>query len=301
MAEPSVTVVVPHFGSPGTPGPLLDDLRGQQDAPELQVVVVDDASPEPFPDTPGVHVVRRETNGGFGSAVNTGAEVAEGDLLLVLNSDLRVGERFVRDLLDAARPWLPAVLSPRVVDEHGVEVYVGRHFPRVHHQAAEWLVPLARWRHLDRLHEAVGHDVRAHGHEAVVDWVVAAALLLPVADFRAVGGFDPRFFMNSEEVDLQRRLRERGLPSVALASPTVVHQGGGSSDPERRRAWLVESRLAYADKWGGRRRLQAALGAATATNLVWNTGRRLARRDVAPLRTARDEAALLRRHAGRTP
>ncbi len=294
MTEPPVTVVVPHYGSPDTPRPLLADLRAQQGAPELQVVLVDDASPEPFPGTPGVHVVRRETNGGFGSAVNSGAEVAEGDLLLVLNSDLRVDQHFVRDLVRAARPWLPAVLSPRVVDGQGVEIYTGRHFPRVHHQAVEWLVPLARWRHHDALHEAVGHDVRAHGQEAVVDWVVAAAMLVPVADFRAVGGFDPRFFMNSEEVDLQRRLRERGLPSVALASPTVIHEAGGSSDPERRRAWLVESRLAYADKWGGRRRLKAALGAATATNLVWNTGRRLAGREVAPLRTARDEVRLLR-------
>ncbi len=101
--------------------------------------------------------------------------------------------------------------------------------------------------------------------------------------------------MNSEEVDLQRRLRERGLPSVVLAGPTAVHAGGGSSDSARRREWLVQSRLAYADKWGGRRRLQAALGAATAANLAWNTGRRLAGRDVAPLRTVSQEAALLRR------
>ena len=194
------------------------------------------------------------------------------------------------------------MLSPRVVDEHGVEVYVGRHFPRVHHQAAEWLVPLARWRHLDRLHEAVGHDVRAHGHEAVVDWVVAAALLLPVADFRAVGGFDPRFFMNSEEVDLQRRLRERG-PAVrraGLRPPSCTRAAGPATPSAAARGWSSRA-WAYADKWGGRRRLQAVLGAATATNLVWNTGRRLARRDVAPLRTARDEAALLRRRAGRTP
>lgn len=295
VGSPPVTVVVPHYGDPLTPQPLLHSLREQADAPRLEVVVVDDASPEPFPETPGVRVVRREANGGFGAAVNAGAEAASGELLLVLNSDLAVGPRFVRDLLDAAEPWMPAVVSPRVVDEAGHEAYIGRVFPRTRHQAAEWLVPLARFRDADAWHVAVGHDLAAHGTESVVDWVVAAALLLPLADFRAVGGFDPRFFMNSEEVDLQRRLRERGLPSVVLAEPTVVHAGGGSSDPALRRRWLVESRLTYADKWGGRRRLQAALGAATVANLVWNAGRRAAGRDVAPLRTARAEAALLRR------
>jgi GT2 family glycosyltransferase len=291
-------VVVPHYGSPDIPTPLLDALLSQQggaDRADLHLVLVDDASPEPFPARSGVEVVRREANGGFGAAVNTGAEVAEGELLLVLNSDLQVGPRFVADLLAGARPWLPAVVSPRVVGPDGLELATGRHFPRVRHQVTEWLVPLARWRATDALHRAVGHDVSARGGEAVVDWVVAAALLVPLADFRAVGGFDERFFMNSEEVDLQRRLRERGLPSVVLAQPTAVHAGGGSSDAARRRQWLVRSRLEYADKWGGRRRLQAALGAATVTNLAWNTGRRIAGRDVAPLRTAREEAALLRR------
>jgi N-acetylglucosaminyl-diphospho-decaprenol L-rhamnosyltransferase len=292
--EPPVTVVVPHFGSPETPLPLLASLRAQQDAPELQVVLVDDASPEPFLGAPDVHLVRRDTNGGFGAAVNSGAQVAQGDLLLVLNSDLEVGPRFVHDLLAGARPWMPAVVSPRVVGANGVEAHTGRRFPRLHHQVAEWLVPLARWRDTDVLQRAVGHDVDAHGGGGVVDWVVGAALLLPRADFRAAGGFDTRFFMNAEEVDLQRRLRERGLPSVVLAEPTVVHAGGGSSDPALRREWLVRSRLAYADKWGGRRRLRTALVAATAINLVWNAGRRLAGRDVAPLRTARDELALLR-------
>jgi GT2 family glycosyltransferase len=294
----SVTAVVPHYGDPATPRPLLGALLAQERGIDLHIVLVDDASPEPFPALPGVEVVRREVNGGFGAAVNTGAAVADGDLLLVLNSDLEVGPTFVADLVDGARPWMPAVVSPRVVGPDAAELPTGRYFPRARHQVTEWLIPLARWRETDALHRAVGHDVDARGEEAVVDWVVAAALLLPVSDFRAVGGFDERFFMNSEEVDLQRRLRERGLPSVVLASPTVVHAGGGSSDVDRRRAWLVRSRLEYADKWGGRRRLQAGLGAATAANLVWNTGRRIAGRDVAPWRTARSEAALLRR-AGR--
>jgi len=291
----SVTALIPHFGAPETPLPLLEALSSQAGAPELQVVVIDDASPTPFPGFDGVEVVRRDVNGGFGAALNTGAAVADGDLLLVLNSDLEIGPTFVADLVAGARPWQPAVVSPRVVGPDGVEQATGRRFPRVHHQVTEWLLPLARWRDTDTLHRAVGHEIAARDTEAIVDWVVGAGILVPTADFRAVGGFDERFYMNSEEVDLQRRLRERGLPSVVLAGPTAVHAGGGSSDSARRREWLVQSRLAYADKWGGRRRLQAALGAATAANLVWNTGRRLAGRDVAPLRTVGQEAALLRR------
>jgi N-acetylglucosaminyl-diphospho-decaprenol L-rhamnosyltransferase len=293
MHTGAVSVVIPHYGDPAPTRALCAALAAQEGATSLQVVVVDDASPEPFPHVDEVAVVRRDTNGGFGSAVNTGAALVEHDLLLVLNSDLEVGADFVESLLENAEPWWPAVVSPRVVDRDGSPLWTGRRYPTASQQAVEWLTPLVRLRDRRVLHEAVGHVTSAQDGATVVDWVVGAAMLMPTVDFRAVGGFDERFFMNAEEVDLQRRLRDRGIPSVVLARPVVVHEGGGSSDHDRRRRWLVASRLAYADKWGGRRRLQASLTAATAVNLAWNAGRRLAGRDVQPIRTARHELDLI--------
>ncbi len=214
--------------------------------------------------------------------------------MLVLNSDLTIESTFVADMLAAARAHPRAVLAPRMVDEHGTEAWVGRDFPKVRHQVAGWLTPLARFRGTSAWHRAVGHDVRAHAAERPVDWVVGAAMWIPLAEFRAVGGFDERFFMNSEEVDLQRRLRSCDVPSIALRSPTVIHAGGGSSPSASRRRWLVEGQLLYADKWGSRRALQSALTLATAVNFAINAARRAAGRDVRPVETARDERALIR-------
>lgn len=293
-----VRVVVPHYGDPTPALALIEDLRAQMTSRPVEVVVVDDASPEPFPDVEGVTVVRRATNGGFGSAVNSGAEGTEHPLLLVLNSDVTVARTFVDDLLDAADPWLPAVVGPAVLDPDGVPAWTGRHFPRASHQVLEWLTPLARFRDHRLLHEAVGHDTRAlPGVVLPVDWVVGAALLVPTAAFRSVGGFEEGFFMNSEEVDLQRRLRDVGVPSVYLGTVSLTHVGGGSSDPAARRGWLVASRLHYARRWGFDRRLRAGLTAATAVNAVSNTARRLAGRPVDPVATAREELRLI--HGGR--
>lgn len=290
-----VTVVVPHHGDPAPTLATLADLRAQVTDLTVQVVVVDDASPEPFPEGSGATLVRREHNGGFGSAVNSGVEHATHPLLLVLNSDVALDPGFVDAFVSAAAPWMPAVCGPLVRDPDGALAPTARHFPTTTHQAVEWLSPLARHRGRRVLREAVGHDTRAvEGAVLPVDWVVGAALLLPTEAFRAVGGFDEGYFMNSEEVDLQRRLRAHGIPSVFVGTVALTHVGGGSSDPERRRQWLVDSRLRYADRWGGRRRLVAALTAATAANAVVNGARRLAGRDVDPLGTARRELALLR-------
>lgn len=293
---PLVTAIVPHYGDPAPAAALIEALQVQEGAGPLQLVVVDDCSPLPFPETEGVTVVRRQVNGGFGSAVNSGAALAEHPLLLILNSDLGVGPTFVADFLRAAAPWQPALASPQVVDHNGAPQWVGRHFPAVRHQVTEWLTPLARWRHLQLLHEMVGHDTRcAEGAVVPVDWVMGAAMLVPTSEFRAVGGFDEKFFMNSEEVDLQRRLRDRGVPSVFIGTVSVTHEGGGSSESDRRRTWLVTSRLYYAEKWRHRRTLAAALRAASVINLAVNAVRQAAGRDLDAVGTFRRELAYLRK------
>lgn len=286
---PRVSVVIPHYGAPEPSRRLIADLLAQR---PHQLIVCDDASPEPFPEVPGVTLVRREANGGFGAAVNSGTCVADGDLLLILNSDLQVPTDFISELVAAGARWQPVVVSPRVVTPAGVLVETARRFPQIRHQVAEWLTPLARWRSTNWWHRAVGHEVVAETDQPV-DWLVGAALLMPLSEFRAVGGFDERFHMNREEIDLQMRLRTRGIGAVALSHPVVVHEGGGSSDPVRRRTWLVSSRLQYAAKWGGRRRLQIALVSASLVNLMVNLVRRACGRDVHPWQRVSYELRLL--------
>jgi GT2 family glycosyltransferase len=287
----AVTIVIPHYGDPAPTLALVRQLSAQTHPARL--IVADDASPTPFPDVDGVKVVRRQANGGFGANVNSGAAEATGDALLILNSDLTVEPTFVAGMVSAAQTHPRSVLAPRMVDEHGTVAWVGRSFPTVLHQAVAWLTPLTRFRHTAAWHRAVGHDVRAHSAEREVDWVVGAAMWIPLTDFRAVGGFDERFFMNSEEIDIQRRLRARGVRSIALHAPTVVHAGGGSSPTDARRRWLVEGQLLYADKWGGRRRLRFALALCSLINLGSNCARRMIGTQASPLRTFATEMRLL--------
>ena len=301
----AVSVVIPHYGAADQTIDLLNDLAGQQDAGSLEVIVADDASPDPFPlavaTAYNARLVRRESNGGFGSACNSGAEVACGDSLLFLNSDTRVGPRFIAELVASSMPFQPAVTGPAVMG-HGEVVATGRRWVSARHYAAEWSIPFRKLRAAKGLPlDTARVNAAVPGQVVPVDWLFGVALLIPTEAFRRVGGFDERFFMNCEEMDLQRVLRRHGIPAVYAGTVTVTHAGGGSSDPAKRRAWVVQSRLHYAQKWGGpraRRRLQAALTAATAANLVWNTGRRLASRSVTPLATARTEWQLL---SGRTP
>ena len=138
----AISIVVPHYGDPEPTEQLIDQLMRQRH-PQIQVIVADDASPRPFPQRPGVEVIRRATNGGFGTNVNTGVTLARHELLLILNSDVIIDEDFVANLITAAEPWLPAVVSPRVTGATGRDEWIGRRFPSIGQQVIEWLHPLA--------------------------------------------------------------------------------------------------------------------------------------------------------------
>lgn len=297
-----ISIVIPSYGDPSLALRLVQALKRQETTRRCELIVVDDASPTPFPTCADVHVLRRTSNGGFGSAVNTGAAVASEAHLLVLNSDLILHDNFIESLCDRAESWQPAVVGVRLERESGGSEWAARCWPRLTHFAIEWFVPLARWRTTAWWHRAVGHDPLGSGiRDVPVDWVVGAVLLVPTAAFRRVGGFDERFFMNSEEVDLQRRLTAVGVRSVYLGSVTVGHVGGASSGLNQQRIrWVLDGRVRYLAKWqgaAGRRRFRGALLVVSVANLLWNSARRLRRPDVQPIEEFRWQArAVLRAH-----
>ena len=307
LAQPNdpregITVIIPHYGDAAPTRALVSALERQVDAPPLQVIVVDDNSPHPIPSAGSARIVYRQKNGGYGSGINSGARLAEHETMLILNSDLEIEDAFVRDLVLASTPLMPAVVSPDIVDEAGATQWPARHFPTPRQQFIAALTVLARFRGTTWWHEAVGHDTRATRDAVVdVDWVVGAVMLLPTAAFRSVHGFDEGFFMNSEEVDLQRRLRRSGLRSFFVGTVRTTHESGGSSDPALRRTWMLTSALRYADKWGGRPAVhRLALAAAAGINFTANAVRQLAGRDAEAIPTLRRElryALLPTRHS----
>lgn len=275
---PRVSVLIPHYGAAPDTMTLIEQLRSQTGLGELEIIVSDDHSPEPFPAGEGYTLVHRAENGGFSSNVNSAAAAATGDLLLILNSDLTLSPTTISELIAAAKPHMPAVCCPKVI-ERGKPIRAARRWPKPRHHAWEWLTPLARIRDTTLWHSMVGHDEDAYAADTAhpTDWVMGACMLIPREAFERIGGMDERYFMNSEEVDLQRRLTDIGVPSVYLPEVTVEHAGGGSSPSAKRRGWVTDSRFQYHHKWGGGRALYAMLVAATEINFLWNLTRQLRR------------------------
>ena len=296
---PRVSAVIPFYGEPEPVLAIIDTLRAQQgiDSADIEIIVSDDVSPTPFPEVEGVTVVRRPVNGGFGKAVNSGVAAATGEWVFILNSDLELDNTFVSRMLAAVERHGEILASPQIIGHDGKQQWVARKFPTAAHVAWEWFTPLARFKPTNWWHRGVGHDVEActGTSDAKVDWVMGACMVVPRETFNRLGGMDERFYMNSEEVDFQRRLAEIGVPRILVPQVTVTHEGGASSPSARRRQWLTTARFIYAEKWGFEKNLRRALTLTSYANYGFNLVRSLRNHRVNPREILNHELELIRR------
>ena len=159
---------------------------------------------------------------GFGANHNRALAGAAEPFVCVLNPDIELvgdGDPFAA-LVQAAE--LPGVgcAYPVQVDALGHLQDSERELP----------TPWTLWRR------------RAWGrHEARVDWVNAACLVLPQPVWQALQGFDEAYFMYCEDVDLCLRLRLAGF-SMVRATVQVVHAGQRASGRSARHLlWHLQS------------------------------------------------------------
>jgi N-acetylglucosaminyl-diphospho-decaprenol L-rhamnosyltransferase len=219
---------------------LRDCLASLRPESPASLVVVDNGSTDGTAamvraEFPEARLIVEESNPGFGAAANRAlAEAGGAPFALLLNADTRVRPGALRALADCleAHPRA-AVAGPRLVNPDGslqpsCFPFLGT--PRLMLEKTPLARALARVPVLrDRwLLSRSGHD-----RPRVVPWVLGAAMAFRRAAFEAVGGFDPTFFMYSEEIDLCWRLKEAGWEVRFTPDATVVHVGGASTSQRR--------------------------------------------------------------------
>jgi GT2 family glycosyltransferase len=153
----------------------------------------------------------------FSRLCNLGASTASGDYLVFLNNDTEV----------LARDWLEQLLriggDPSVGVVGATLLYPDRTiqhaglFPRAD---GLWVHP---YRGLPGDHAGDGGELRV---ARCVPAVTAACLLVRRALFGELGGFDERFPVTYNDVDLCRRVRERGLSVVVSPEARLFHYEG---------------------------------------------------------------------------
>ena len=232
----------------------VDSLLAYGEAVVSQIIVVDngssDGSTDAIEETPGLNIIRTGANLGFAAACNIGAAECHSPYLLFLNPDTRVEpESLSVPLTFMERPVNSrvGVCGIQLRDESGGVSRSCARFPTLGRLVAGALG-------LDKLPGFRSSGMRmsdwAHEDTRAVDQVMGAFFLIRRELFESVGGFDERFFVYFEEVDLSFRCRQAGWESMFLSEAHAFHVGGGTSRQVKahRLFYLLLSRLLYGFK-----------------------------------------------------
>ncbi len=231
IGEISLSVVVPIHGDVEATRACLESLLGQADASGRQIVLVDDAAPDPrmralleaAAARPGVRLLRNAVNLGFAASVNRALAISGSGDVLVLNADTLLPPGAVRRLAEVAHS-APDIGTVTPFSNNGEETS----WPEP--GLANATPSPAEVDALDRL------AWRLHGR-GVVDLVngVGFCLYITRACLDAVGVLTEIYQRGYyEDVEFCLVARERGFRNVCATGVFVGHVGSRSFRAEKR-------------------------------------------------------------------
>jgi N-acetylglucosaminyl-diphospho-decaprenol L-rhamnosyltransferase len=156
-------------------------------------------------------LIKNEKPKGFGANHNQAFRAANGEFFCVLNPDIRLTADPFQSLLEALKDELLGVCAPLVLNEEGQIEDSARRFPS----------PLVI------LKKVIGSkrspDYQIGSQSLRPDWVGGMFMLFRSAVYEKLGGFDERYFLYYEDVDLCARLNILGMHVVLTPASSVIH------------------------------------------------------------------------------
>jgi N-acetylglucosaminyl-diphospho-decaprenol L-rhamnosyltransferase len=285
--SPSLDIIIVNWNAGSQLRECLSSLKGEIEGVNVgRIVVVDNASQddslESIKDVPlPLTLILNSDNRGFGAACNQGAKDSQADQLLFLNPDTRLFPGALGKAvacLETGERRRIGIVGAQLVNEQGRPHFSCARFPSFFPLLNEMLGLAQLCPNVFR-----GLFMRDwdHTQSREVDHVMGAFALMRRSLFESLHGFDERFFMYLEDLDLSFRARQMGWRSFFLAEAQVYHTGGGTSRQvkARRLSDLLRSRIRYAHKHMGLSRTGLTIGIIFTAEFVLRIAKAVVRLD----------------------
>jgi N-acetylglucosaminyl-diphospho-decaprenol L-rhamnosyltransferase len=233
----------------------VDSLKHYGNIPESRIIVVDNASIDDSLEAllgrfPKCEIIANTHNRGFGAANNQALHLVDTEYVLLINPDAAL----LPGALGAMENYLLITPNTAMV---GPKTY----YPDFSHQHTTFDFPTV-WTELLKALPLRGLFLKIFpdsskfnkgstpNHTCNVGWLSGSCLLIRDSVMTSLEGFDERFFLYSEEVDLQYRVHQAGHDIVFLPQAEVIHHLGSSMShvPEKSYVQLFRSKLQFAAK-----------------------------------------------------
>lgn len=253
----TVDIVIVNWNSGDLLGNCLRSIAAYGGPRVARVIVVDNGSSDGSAAVGDVGVpvdlVEAGENFGFGKACNLGAKRGTAPFILFFNPDAELRE----GAIDRAAGFLAGpdgagvgVCGVKLVDQHGA---AHRHCARYPTWRSFVGNSLGLTRLLRRWFAGVLMNDFDHLSSRAVDHVMGAFYLIRRDLFERLGGFDERFFVYLEDLDLSYRVHKSGWGVHYLAEASAYHKQGGTSENVKahRLFYSLHANIVYAWKHFG--------------------------------------------------
>ncbi len=185
-----------------------------------------------------IRVIKNPIPKGFGANHNSAFGESRSEYFCVLNPDIRFNSDPFSALLVSLQDDYVGVVAPLVVGTEGIIEDSARRIP-------------TPFRILSKLFIREKKPDYVIGREPVYpDWVAGMFMLFPYQVFERMGGFDERYFLYYEDVDLCSRLRLAGYQIVLIPEVSVVHDARRESHRNfRYLRWHLRSIMRFFLSW----------------------------------------------------
>lgn len=203
-----------------------------------------------------IRLVVSKLNGGFAKSCNLGARLTRSDYLLFINPDIKVQKNSIQTLFDHMVRSQADIIGGVSKKNHKIF-----HKTVVRHPTP--LIGLFEFTNLGKLlniHK--GHSdfyyediegLYSSSNDIKVEAVGGAYLMCKRKSFNLLKGFDEKFFMYLEDVDLGHRANLLGMNVIFCSHSTVWHIGGASSKNKHHihyKAWSDSRRYYFKKHYG---------------------------------------------------
>lgn len=220
-AQPGICISVVSHGQIGLIENLLHDIDTHCRAMRVELILTLNLD-ETVPFAPDhfsfpLRIIRNSAPLGFAANHNQSFAHATKQFFCVVNPDIRFNHDPFPALLACLKQPSVAVVAPLVVGESGAPEDSARRFPTPFKILCK------------ALRGCRGSDYSITDKIIFPDWVGGMFMLFRRETFEQFGGFDPRYFLYYEDVDLCARLRLHGYEVALCPDAKVIHHAHRSS------------------------------------------------------------------------
>lgn len=244
---PAIDVVIVNWNTGNQLARCLDGLESGVAAQRLNLIIVDNASHDGSVVAPARgRVIDNEQNLGFAVACNQGARAGSAPYVLFLNPDTEVNaETIVSAVSTLSADDRIGVVGIQLRDREG-------HVQRSCARQPNSIMLACHAIGLTRIWPKTGYVMGEwdHNSDRDVDHVIGAFYLIRRELYKRLGGFDERFFLYLEDLDLSRRVLNSGYKIRFVCDSSILHIGGGSSAqiPDTRLYLSLRARITFSGK-----------------------------------------------------